>query len=212
MARPTRTANVPIPESVPIPAGEFLSGDDLESRHGGCFEICAFPTTNAQYERFVLDTGHRSPPHWPGGRVPMGAGNHPVVNVSWSDAEAYARFMGLGLPTEWQWERAARGTDGRIYPWGMDWDPSRCNSYVAGLGRTSAVDAFLSGVSPSGCYDMAGNVWELTRSETLEGHLARCGGSFLNYGITDCRCAARTYVPLDHRSKFCGFRCVVGLQ
>jgi formylglycine-generating enzyme required for sulfatase activity len=109
--------------------------------------------TVAQYQKFCSETGTPMPeaPPW------SWISNHPVVNVSWQDAVDYAKWAGVALPTEAQWEKAARGTDGRTYPWGNEWDSSKCNwkSNIA-----QPVENYPQGVSPYGCMDMAGNVWE----------------------------------------------------
>jgi formylglycine-generating enzyme required for sulfatase activity len=93
-----------------------------------------------------------------------------VVNVSWYDARDYCQWLsevtgrGYGLPSEAEWEKGARGTDGRIYPWGNQWDATRCNSFESRLGKTTSVHAYPQGASPYGILDMAGNEWEWTRS------------------------------------------------
>jgi len=86
--------------------------------------------------------------------------NHPIVNVSWNDAKAYADWAGVVLPTEAQWEKAARGTDGRIYPWDNEWDAIKCVNFTNSKSGTKPVGSILSGSSPYECLDMAGNVWE----------------------------------------------------
>ena len=110
---------------------------------------------------------HDAPRHWPEGRVPDELAGHPVVNVTWHDAMAYAAWLSektgrpYRLPTEAEWEKAARGDDGRLWPWGNDWDPERANCRPAGPGATTLVGQYSPrGDSPCGAADMAGNVWE----------------------------------------------------
>ena len=141
--------------------------------------------TNAQYLRFVQATGQRAPQHWASGRPPAGLENFPVVYVSWEDARAYCEWAGGRLPTELEWEKAARGADGRIFPWGNEWDRAKCRNFQGITGRSygdigelmsalqvwltghdllregpAALGSYPSGASPYGCQDMAGNVWE----------------------------------------------------
>ncbi len=118
--------------------------------------IYKYEVTVKQYREFCKETGSKMPnePAW---------GWHddcPIMNVGWDDASAYAKWAGASLPTEAQWEKAARGTDGRIYPWGNEWDASKClnNGVEIELGRP--VGSYPSGVSPYGCMDMAGSTWE----------------------------------------------------
>jgi formylglycine-generating enzyme required for sulfatase activity len=141
--------------------------------------------TNAQYLRFVQATGHRAPDHWKGAQIPPRLENSPVVFVDWQDAHAYCKWAGGRLPSELEWEKAARGTDGRIFPWGNQWDAKRCRNFELITGKTypspdawgvamrqwlrshdpvregpTAVGSYSAGASPYGCMDMAGNVWE----------------------------------------------------
>ena len=119
-----------------------------------------YPVTNQDYSEFVNCTGHTVPIHWQRGAPPTGLARHPVVNISWHDAKAYADWSGARLATEAEWERAARGGDDRLYPWGSRFvDGERCNSNNM-IGTTLPVDEFPLGVSPDGIYDMSGNAYE----------------------------------------------------
>lgn len=137
-----------------IPAGEFLMGspagsdgyDDERPQRKvfvSAFWIDRYEVTNADYHRFVLETGHRIPENlnpavslWRDGSPPEAIATHPVVNVAWRDAAAYCRWAGKRLPTEAEWEKAARGTDERRYPWGNDWNLAWANSASYWAGRT----------------------------------------------------------------------------
>jgi formylglycine-generating enzyme required for sulfatase activity/predicted Ser/Thr protein kinase len=171
------------PEMILIPAGEFLMGSDptkdkyAEEREQPQYTLylpdyylAKTPLTNTQYAAFVQATGYEQPELWKGGKPPRGKEDHPVVNVSWNDAAAYCAWLSevtgksYFLPSEAEWEKGARGSDGRIYPWGNQWDAERCNSKAGGQGVTTPVGAYPQGASPYGLLDMAGNVWEWTRS------------------------------------------------
>lgn len=239
-------------EMILIPAGEFLMGStkkevrDAEEKWGleegllesetpqhavyvDAFYIDKYEVTNAQYKKFVNETGHRAPTiptkeevivalksessesgfvfsqntknaiiqenartlspwAWKDGTYPLGKSNHPVVLINWHDAQAYANWAGKRLPTEAEWEKAARGTDSQFYPWGNDWDETRCNSaerialkplptLQASLewfhgewenlvpikraqNTTVPIGSYRKGRSPYGVHDMAGNVFE----------------------------------------------------
>ncbi len=165
------------PEWVEIPAGEFWMGgemyDDEKPMHQVYLEryaIARTPVTNAQYRLFVEATKYKVSDHWKDGRPPSGKENHPVVYVSWKDAMAYCRWLSqvtgkpITLPSEAEWEKAARGDrDRREYPWG-EWAEGRANTEELGLKDTTPVGIFPEGASPYGCLDMASNVWEWTRS------------------------------------------------
>lgn len=152
---------------VSIPPGEFTMGTDYERsdvqnrpQHQvtlGAYAIDKYLVTNAQYARFVVAANHRPPLHWENGRIPPGLEMHPVTMVSWYDAAAYAKWAGKRLPTEAEWEKTARGTDSRRWPWGEKMEPKRLNTYY-NVGSTTPVTAYPSGVSPYGALDMAGNV------------------------------------------------------
>jgi iron(II)-dependent oxidoreductase len=170
------------------------------------YYIDRYPVTNFQYRHFIEQTGHREPllmkiPTW-------GEPLHPVVFVGWDDARAYAEWAGKALPTEAQWEKAARGSDRRWWAWGQDFFPNHCNSREAGLEHTSKVGLFDKGISPYGCYDMGGNVWEMCEGEWLDNHLPMRGGCFLG-SATFVRATCR-WTPEDpsNGAHWLGFRCV----
>ncbi|HKV42963.1 MAG TPA: bifunctional serine/threonine-protein kinase/formylglycine-generating enzyme family protein, partial [Blastocatellia bacterium] len=129
------------------------------------FYLDLYEVTNVDYARFVRQTGRKPPPQWRGGEYPPGESKLPVTSVSWFDATAYAQWARKRLPTEAEWEYAARGTDGRKYPWGNEWSKQLSNSGEEQRGRPVAVGSYPGGVSPSGIYDMAGNVAEWVADE-----------------------------------------------
>jgi serine/threonine protein kinase len=154
-------------EYVHVPAGEFWMGspqdNDSPSRrvHLDGFYISRYPVTNAEFHAFVEATGYMSPEHWQDGIYPAWQADHPVAYVNWQDAAAYCQWARGRLPTEAEWEKAARGTDQRLYPWGNSFDPVRCNSREGGLEVSSRVGRYSpAGDSPYGVADMSGNVWE----------------------------------------------------
>lgn len=193
-------------ELITIPAGEFLYGDDKRKVTLPEYWIAKTPVTNAQYKVFVDATGYRAPSHWSGGQIPGGQENHPVVYVDWNDAGNFCAWAGVRLPSEQEWEKAARGTDGREYPWGA-WQPGRCNSHEANVGSTSPVDRFPDGASPYGVLDAAGNVWEWCADWYDASQQARVlrGGSFSNEA-QDVRCAFRLRHGPEYRRHDLGFR------
>lgn len=150
------------------------------------FYMDRYPVTNAHFYAFLNATRYKpkDPTNflklWVKGSPPKGLENHPVVYVSLEDARAYARWAGKRLPTEVEWQYAAQGTDGRKYPWGNEFDSTKCNN---SLGRTTPVDAFPGGESPFGVTDLIGNVWQLTNDVYDDGSyyfgIIR-GGSFYN--------------------------------
>jgi formylglycine-generating enzyme required for sulfatase activity len=170
---PTEPPSVP-EMMVEIPAGEFTMGndggdDDEKPAHTvtlEVFEIDVFEVTNADFARFVEETGYQTEAEKAGESgwraYAEGKDNHPVVKVTWNDADAYCQWAGKRLPTETEWEKAARGEEGFIYPWGNEWDPAKTNSKESGFRGTVAVGSFPEGASPYGVFDMAGNVWEWT--------------------------------------------------
>ena len=195
-------------EMVRVPAGEFLYGDKKEKVNLPEFWIDKTPVTNAEYVHFVTETKREPLQHWKGKTPPKNIADHPVTYVSWQDAVAYAEWAGKRLPTEQEWEKAARGTDGREYPWGK-WENGCCNSSEAGVGGTTPVGKYSpQGDSPYGCVDMAGNVWEWTASDHESGGKVLRGGSW-NSSQDDARAAFRGGSNPDVRRNDFGFRCVV---
>jgi formylglycine-generating enzyme required for sulfatase activity len=201
----------------------------------GAFAITVTPITNRQYLAFVAASGQRAPevdartwrgyglihPYertrrhaWSGGRPPECRLDHPVVLVSHGDAEAYAAWLSARtgqrwrLPTGREWEKAARGLEGRLFPWGGDWDPARLNSHDAGPFDTLPVGSFPAGASPFGLLDAAGQVYEWTGDPVGEGRFLVRGGSWDDSGCGVCRPAARHGRPQDIKHILIGFRLV----
>ena len=214
-----------------IPEGPFIMGtfptglrktDHEEPQRTvtlNTYYIGKFPVTNAQYAQFVEDTGYYPPRFYADSRFNIP--DCPVVGVSWYDAREFLRYLNEltddahRLPTEAEWEKAARGTDGREYPWGNEWDSAKTNSSESHLKRTTPVDSYPEGVSPYGCYDMGGNVYEWCidwfHPETYQYAPAENpfgpaegrrkvirGGSWVPRGQFAARCANRAaYEPIE---------------
>jgi len=189
------------------------------------FYVDLYEVTNEQYKKFVEAT-HRPPPdYWSNGNYPVEKKKHPVAYVTWYDAHDYCQWAGKRLPTEEEWEKAARGTDGRLYPWGNEFDPKKANMPQSRLGDTTPVGSFPQGRSPYGLYDMSGNVWEWTESWAKPypgspiptGHYftgeykVLKGGSWVDCSFYRCGISALTFnrgyfKPLTKNQGF-GFRC-----
>lgn len=233
---------------VKIPAGDFnflidyrwregLTLDSLLSDEYGvhyrnsktvtlpAFLIDKTEVTNKQYKEFLDNTGYQPTwpknfiKHWEDGDYPSGKANHPVVWVSVEDAKAYAIWAGKRLPTEYEWQKAAQGDDGRDWPWGNIYDPDKANMDSR---DTKPVGSYPEGASPYGCMDLTGNVWEWTNSVQTDGYHDFCwirggsyffakgsrwymqGGPITNYQ----RAKFWLMTPALNRSASIGFRCV----
>lgn len=125
------------------------------------FFIDKYEVSNKKYKEFVDATGHRPPKYWKGSVYPAGWDDIPVIFVNWFSADSYCKWRRKRLPTEAEWEKTARGTDGRRFPWGNEFDPNKTNAQGK-FGGPVAVGSFEEGKSPFGVYDMAGNVAEWT--------------------------------------------------
>ncbi len=194
-------------EELAIEAGTFRFGEGGDDREVPAFHIDKYPVTNRQYEAFVRATGHRPPLYWPNGHLAEELYDHPVVGVDYFDALAYARWCEKDLPFEDEWERAARGTDGRTYPWGQENELNASNTARTGLKMTVPVGAYPTNVSPDGCIDTVGNCWEITHTPAPGGGVVVRGGSWYDFALyakTFFRFAARS----DARNGTIGFRCV----
>ena len=220
-------------ELVDIPAGPFWMGsdppegnDDEHPRRRvetAGYAIAMAPVTNAEFAPFI-GKGYRERAAWSAAgwewrererierprfwedeawRAYLEPGQ-PVVGVSFHEAEAFARWLGLRLPAEAEWERAARGEDGRRYPWGEAWDPSRAH-HRGGARRTLPVGSFPQGRSPHGLLDCAGNVWEWCAGEYAPGLRSARGGGW-NAHPPQLRCASRNAWPANARFSNLGFR------
>jgi formylglycine-generating enzyme required for sulfatase activity len=233
-------SKVPEPQTVVIPAGEFLMGSsetsapsDEKPQHKlylPQYAIGRYPVTNFEYRAFVQATGHASPSHWEGLDYPEGLGDHPVVHMRWNDALAYCEWLSretgkpYRLPTEAEWEKAARNADQRTWPWGSDWDAAKCNSKEGGVGHTTPVGQYSpAGDSPYGVADMAGNVSEWCGSLdrlypcqsgdgredlTASGDRVLRGGAFSD-DKESVRCTYRYRRLPASRDKTTGFRVVL---
>ncbi|MFQ5899973.1 MAG: formylglycine-generating enzyme family protein [Thermodesulfobacteriota bacterium] len=236
----------PIEGMVYIPAGEFMLGSsdidtEMSARRFGsrkewffedekpiqklnldAFYMDMYEVTNKQYKDFLDMTGHEVPPDWHNSEIPDNRDNHPVRYVSWYDAYAYCRWKKKRLPTEYEWEKAAKGADGRNYPWGNEYDENKANLT---LNDTAPVGSYPEDKSPYGVYDMAGNLMEWTDSwykaypnstnvekDYGEKYRVLKGGSGSDLGHYDLPIFARTtnrhYYEPTGKGGDGGFRCV----
>ena len=224
-------------EMVLIPAGEFIMGTDERLPDEGpehkvvldAFYIDKYEVTNLQYKKFIDATHHKSPSNFTNRTYPEGKVDHPVTYVNWYDATDYCTWAGKRLPTDQEWEKAARGTDGKTYPWGDTFDVTKANMPQRWVtlkqdGDTTPVGAFEGGKSVYGLYDMSGNVWEWTSSWYLpypgntritenygEKYKTLKGGSWWDCSFYRCGMSAPTYnrsfFMRTTKNKSFGFRC-----
>jgi formylglycine-generating enzyme required for sulfatase activity len=199
-----------------VPAGEFLYRDDNQRMSLPAFYMDKYEVTTNRYAKYLQATGRKEPLRWH--EVSQGSdGDRPVIGVLWDDADAYCRHYAKRLPTEQEWEKAARGTDGRQYPWGNEEPTSRHAHFNKccqwnGYGTLATAGSYEVGKSPYGIYDLAGNAWEWTSSEysraTNYTYRVIRGGSWINEAVY-LRSTYRTWGP--PRAKlhpyFFGFRC-----
>jgi sulfatase modifying factor 1 len=226
---------------VVIPAGEFTMGhkdsyDTLPVRKITlpAFAIDKYEVTNKRYKRFIDATGYKVPWSqdpavvaynwdWQKRMYPEGKGDDPVVLVSWEDARAFCSWAGKRLPTEAEWEKAARGAEGKPYPWGNDWTNGKANTQESGLKQTAPVGKFKDDVSKYGEYgvnDLAGNVSEwveewfapypgnpMTSYEARNKYRVLRGGSW-DYAHAIANGYSRQYATPQSQMTAIGFRCV----
>jgi iron(II)-dependent oxidoreductase len=217
-------------EMVVLPAGTFTMGSERGHRDEqpphkvtlSSFAVYKYEVTNEQYEAFCKATGHRKPAFSENSK--FNQPKQPVVGVTWDDAVAYAKWAGTRLPTEAEWEYAARGTDGRLYPWGNERARRRAHSdQNPQSDSTAVVGTYPDGVSPFGCHDMAGNAWEWVADYYAYDYYSRSpekdprgpeqgvrrvlrGGSWAF--PSELRATYRFYEKPDFSVNWVGFRCV----
>ena len=196
-----------------VPEGEFLYGDEKQRKSLAAFYMDKFEVTTRLYAKFL--PGSANPLKWPKDWIEqnalVGAGDRPVTNVSWDDADAYCRAYGKRLPTEEEWEKAARGTDGRKYPWGDEEPTSRHALFDTqqwkGYGTLAVVGSHEAGASPYGIHDLAGNVWEWTSSDINITDKVIRGGSWNMVAYLMRTTFREVRRPSDIYVWFSGFRC-----
>jgi formylglycine-generating enzyme required for sulfatase activity len=232
---------------VSVPAGEFIMGSnqvDTEGQaaelgsmkpwfldehpqrkvHLPAFYIDLHEVTNAEYVKFIRATGTPPPPFWVNSQVPSSQEQLPVTQITWPQADAYCKWAGKRLPTEAEWEKAARGTDGREYVWGNEYKPGLANTGDAPNKSLMPVGSFPGSKSPYGVEDMVGNAWEWTSDwyqdysgsdyrsdafgEKFKVIRGNSWGEMGHYSLTHySRAAYRFYAPPELHLSDVGFRC-----
>ena len=184
-------------DMVPIPGGKFLFGEDKKKIEVGEFYIDKYEVTNAQYKKF-------KPEH----TFPDGKEDFPVTEISYFEAEEYCKEAGKRIPTSAEWEKAARGADGRLYPWGDKFDTKKTNSIEAAKDAPVKVGSFEKGKSPYGVYDMSGNVWEWVDAwDSKKQYRILRGGSYFDGEDLNKTISTLMSIPDDIHG-YIGFRCV----
>lgn len=228
-AEPVKPENVVDVSGAEVTLGGEGSGRPLKRVLVNDFFIAETEVTNAQYLEFVKAANYRAPSHWKNDELPAGAEDFPVTGVSLADAEAFCKWLAakinlpVRLPTEAEWELAARGRENNKYPWGNEWDAKAAAAAETG-GKVSAVKSFPLNRSPFGAFDMAGNVWEWTQDKVSEsevsdeqilaalksGKVLRIvkGGSATEKSA-QISARARFEIPQETRAATVGFRYVV---
>jgi formylglycine-generating enzyme required for sulfatase activity len=200
---------------ISVPRGKFLAGEMNRTGFAEAFEIDVYPVTNRQYQKFRDATGHAPlPEHWEDGAYPIGKADHPVVNVNFEDADAFAKWTGKRLGTEQEWEKAARGPNGRVYPWGNTFNRQNCNNAEGSRHDTAEVTGYPNGASQYGVYDLCGNVWEWTNTNVFpdrEDAKVLRGGSWAS-PKENVMGTTRAYEKSERRRRDVGFRCVRDLE
>ena len=233
-------------EMLLIPAGDFLMGSSPEEiravkeKYGkrdlyknypfdqeqpkrnvfvASFYIDRHEVTNREYARFIKATGYAPPPNWEDGMYESGTEEHPVLFVSQIDAKEFAKWAGKRLPTEKEWEKAARGSFGLVFPWGNKFDPYKAATADSDLAlimgalckfnSANKVEHAQGDVSPFGVHDMAGNVreWTAQADPDSASNVVVKGASWVDLSI-NARAAHREYIPSQAKSHIIGFRCV----
>ncbi len=231
-------ANKLTPENMAfIPKGEFIMGSndrwDDESpefiTETKAFYIDLFEITNQDYKKYVDATNSEPPYHWAKGQIPKGKEKHPVIYVNWFDATNYCNWSGKRLPTEEEWEKAARGENGLIYPWGNKWSLDRSNNPYIGSTGTKPIGSYPQGKSPYGLHDMSGNVWEwvdsfylphegntIPRPEYGKRNRVLKGGSWFDCLSYGCGLSAptfnRSFFTPEVKNNSFGFRCAKDIK
>lgn len=192
---------------VSVPPGEFRAGRKQTVGSTQAFEISRRAVACGEYALFLKETGYK-PEGGVATLLSSRSESQPVGSVTYQDALAFAEWAGCTLPDERQWEKAARGTDGRSYPWGDSYDATCCNSADSGRAEPLPVDSLPEGQSPFGCLQMSGNVWEWTASWYDPGKTERVvrGGSYRE-GKRACRCYYREGIDPRYSKPDLGFRC-----